>query len=484
MNNAAFNYRRSIPINYGNITKINPFNPKKNNIIYNNVSGKRKYYIPQSTREFGKEINISPNLTTFSNQETYTGRRSINLPIGLKQKKELQNIKIKNNQQQILRKRKKEGINSLQKRKNNSFSKCYCTNRVSLENTKRVCSKNKNISQKNLLSSNTININEDIIMKDENFNPNMNNHIKSKIHSSKRTNSNINLSRINKINSTLNINEDNDVDMKIENIIYHEIKPKKEKRINVQNADEYFDDICNELFKNEEKYLVDPKYMSNQSDINHRMRAILIDWLIDVHLKYKLVPQTMYIAVNLIDRYLEKNETNRAKLQLVGVTAMFIACKYEEIYPPDLKDFVYITDGAYVKQDVLDMEYKMLKSLEFNITFPTPWNIFEIYKKKLDLDDKTVKLAWFMMELCLINYKILKFKMSVISASAILIAIKTLGIYRNDFSQIIGIEENNLEECCKEMYNFYVYNSTHNLQAIRKKFSSSKFNEVSKIKIC
>ena len=484
MNNAAFNYRRSIPINYGNITKINPFNPKKNNIIYNNVSGKRKYNIPQSTREFGKEINISPNLTTFSNQETYTGRRSINLPIGLKQKKELQNIKIKNNQQQILRKRKKEGINSLQKRKNNSFSKCYCTNRVSLENTKRVFSKNKNISQKNFLSSNTININEDIIMKDENFNPNMNNHIKSKIHSSKRTNSNINLSRINKINSTLNINEDNDVDMKIENIIYHEIKPKKEKRINVQNADEYFDDICNELFKNEEKYLVDPKYMSNQSDINHRMRAILIDWLIDVHLKYKLVPQTMYIAVNLIDRYLEKNETNRAKLQLVGVTAMFIACKYEEIYPPDLKDFVYITDGAYVKQDVLDMEYKMLKSLEFNITFPTPWNIFEIYKKKLDLDDKTVKLAWFMMELCLINYKILKFKMSVISASAILIAIKTLGIYRNDFSQIIGIEENNLEECCKEMYNFYVYNSTHNLQAIRKKFSSSKFNEVSKIKIC
>ena len=484
MNNAAFNYRRSIPISYGNITKINPFNPKKNNIIYNNVSGKRKYYIPQSTREFGKEINISPNLTTFSNQETYTGRRSINLPIGLKQKKELQNIKIKNNQQQILRKRKKEGINSLQKRKNNSFSKCYCTNRVSLENTKRVFSKNKNISQKNFLSSNTININEDIIMKDENFNPNMNNHIKSKIHSSKRTNSNINLSRINKINSTLNINEDNDVDMKIENIIYHEIKPKKEKRINVQNADEYFDDICNELFKNEEKYLVDPKYMSNQSDINHRMRAILIDWLIDVHLKYKLVPQTMYIAVNLIDRYLEKNETNRAKLQLVGVTAMFIACKYEEIYPPDLKDFVYITDGAYVKQDVLDMEYKMLKSLEFNITFPTPWNIFEIYKKKLDLDDKTVKLAWFMMELCLINYKILKFKMSVISASAILIAIKTLGIYRNDFSQIIGIEENNLEECCKEMYNFYVYNSTHNLQAIRKKFSSSKFNEVSKIKIC
>ena len=487
MSNAAFNYRRSIPISYGNMTKINPFNHKKNNIIYNNVSGKRKYYIPSSTREFGKEINISSNLTTYSNQETYNGRRSVHLPAGQKPKKELQNIKIKNYEQLALRKKKKDGVNSFQKKKNNSFVQCYCSNRASREKIKRGLngSKSKNISQKNIFGTNhTISINDDVIMKDENFNPNITNRIKPKMNSTKRAVSNINLNRINQINSTINLNEDNDIEMKIENISYHEIKPKKEKKIDVQNADEYFDDICQELFSNEDKYLVDPKYMSNQSDINHRMRAILIDWLIDVHLKYKLVPQTMYIAVNLIDRYLEKNETNRAKLQLVGVTAMFIACKYEEIYPPDLKDFVYITDGAYVKQDVLDMEYKMLKSLEFNITFPTQWSIFEIYKKKLDLDDKTFKLAWFLMELCLIDYKILKFKMSYIAASAILIAIKTLGIYRSDFSSVIGIEENQLEECCKEIYNYYVYNSTHNLQAIRKKFAMTRYNEVSKIKLC
>ena len=487
MNNAAFNYRRSIPISYGNMTKINPFNHKKNNIIYNNVSGKRKYYIPSSTREFGKEINISSNLTTYTNQETSKGRRSVHLPAGQKPKKELQNIKIKNYEQLIIGKKKKDGVNSFQKKKNNSFVQCYCSNRGSREKLKRGLndSKNKNISQKNIFASNhTISINDDVLMKDENFNPNITGRIKPKMNSTKRTISNININRINQINSTLTLNEDTDIEMKIENISYHEIKPIKEKKIDVQNADEYFDDICHELFSNEDKYLVDPKYMSNQSDINHRMRAILIDWLIDVHLKYKLVPQTMYIAVNLIDRYLEKNETNRAKLQLVGVTAMFIACKYEEIYPPDLKDFVYITDGAYVKQDVLDMEYKMLKSLEFNITFPTQWSIFEIYKKKLDLDDKTFKLAWFLMELCLIDYKILKFKMSYIAASAILIAYKTLGIYRSDFSSIIGIEENQLEECCKEIYNFYVYNSTHNLQAIRKKFALTRFNEVSKIKLC
>ncbi len=224
--------------------------------------------------------------------------------------------------------------------------------------------------------------------------------------------------------------------------------------------------------------------MSKQNDINNRMRAILIDWLIDVHLKYKLVPQTMYIAVNLIDRYLEKNQTKRSKLQLVGVTAMFIACKYEEIYPPELKDFVYITDGAYVKSDVLKMENKMLESLGFDVTFPTQWTLFETYKRKLDLDGKTFKLAWFLMELCLINSKILKFKMSQIAASAILIALKTMNAYKNNLLlEKIGIDEKQLEECCKEMYDFNNYNLTHNLQAIRKKFSSSKFDGVAKIQL-
>lgn len=80
------------------------------------------------------------------------------------------------------------------------------------------------------------------------------------------------------------------------------------------------------------------------------MRAILIDWLIDVHLKYKLVPETLFVAVSIIDRYLEKTHILRSKLQLVGITALFIACKYEEIYPPNLQDFSDVTDKAYSKQ--------------------------------------------------------------------------------------------------------------------------------------
>ncbi len=97
--------------------------------------------------------------------------------------------------------------------------------------------------------------------------------------------------------------------------------------------------------------------MSWQPDINEKMRAILIDWLVEVHLKFKLVPETLYLTVNLIDRYLEKVDVMREKLQLVGVTAMLIASKYEEIYAPEVQDFVYITDKAYSKQEILDCEF-------------------------------------------------------------------------------------------------------------------------------
>ncbi len=93
------------------------------------------------------------------------------------------------------------------------------------------------------------------------------------------------------------------------------------------------------------------------------MREILCDWLIEVHLKFKLLPETLYLTVNLIDRFLSTTSIYRNKLQLVGVTAMLIASKYEEIYPPIVSDFVYITDNAYKREEILEMEEKMLKKL-------------------------------------------------------------------------------------------------------------------------
>ena len=105
-----------------------------------------------------------------------------------------------------------------------------------------------------------------------------------------------------------------------------------------------------------------------QNDINEKMRGILIDWLVDVHIKFKLRPETLFLTVNLIDRYLEKISIPRQKLQLVGVASMLIACKYEEIYAPETKDFVFVTDKAFTREEIHDMEGKILSTLEFNLT--------------------------------------------------------------------------------------------------------------------
>ena len=409
--------------------RFNPMHQKIHSGVTNNVATRKKYKLPITTREFGKEIILTNNLTVLNNNEMIKTKRTFDLKnLNFHKEKVIHHIPLKNFERNIILNQKK----SIRYPKDNNIKK---QNVIDKENNGNLMNMNKNNSK-------------DFMIDDEN-------------------------------EPTINNDDEEDIEMKDEtenkNIIYN---------MYPQNADEYFDDIVNELKNNEEKYLPEFNYMVKQKDINHRMRAILIDWLIDVHLKYKMVPQTMYISVNLIDRFLSKNETSRVKLQLVGVASMFISSKYEEIYPPELKDFVYITDKAYVKSDVLDMEYKMLSSLNFDITFPTQWSFLEIFRKKLKIDQKTFNLAWFLMELSLINYKMLKFKYSQIAASAIMIAIKTLNYFDEvEFEKSTGYNKNELQECVKEINNFYIYNSTHSLQAIRKKFSSKKYDEVSKIQL-
>jgi cyclin B len=117
-------------------------------------------------------------------------------------------------------------------------------------------------------------------------------------------------------------------------------------------ATEYVQDMYHHFREKEPSTSVRPVYMENQPHINERMRSILVDWLVEVHLKFKLVPETLYLTINLIDRFLERQEVSRPKLQLVGVTSLLIASKYEEIYPPELRDLVYICDRAYTRTEV------------------------------------------------------------------------------------------------------------------------------------
>ena len=161
---------------------------------------------------------------------------------------------------------------------------------------------------------------------------------------------------------------------------------------------------CNLL--NEEKELKNLfGYMENQPDINEKMRAMLIDWIIDVHFKFKLKSDTLFLTVWLIDRYLSEKQMKRGRLQLLGVTSMLISCKYEEIYSPEVFDFVYITESSYEKKDIINLELEMLKMLEFNVTIPTSNNFYEIISSLLNFNTQEFFLGKYLLELLSLKYK-------------------------------------------------------------------------------
>lgn len=112
------------------------------------------------------------------------------------------------------------------------------------------------------------------------------------------------------------------------------------------------------------------------------MRGILVDWLVDVHKKFRLRTHTLFIAVNLIDRALEKFIVEKQNFQLLGITCLFIASKYEEIYPPPMSEYTYVCADAYTDKDLLNMEAKILNSLGFNLVFTSSFALFNAYSEE------------------------------------------------------------------------------------------------------
>lgn len=131
-------------------------------------------------------------------------------------------------------------------------------------------------------------------------------------------------------------------------------------------------------------------YMSSQPEINEKMRAILVDWLIEIHNKFELMPETLYLTINIIDRFLSVKSVPRRELQLLGMGALFTASKYEEIWAPEVNDFVCIADRAYSHEQVLAMEKTILGKLEWTLTVPTHY-VFLVRFIKASLGDRKVR---------------------------------------------------------------------------------------------
>ena len=197
------------------------------------------------------------------------------------------------------------------------------------------------------------------------------------------------------------------------------------------NESEYEDDILNYLKKLAMENRPRIGYMNKQPDINYSMRSILVDWLIEVSEEFSMDNRTLYLAVAYIDRFLSLMSVQRSKLQLVGTASLFVAAKYEEVYPPDASDFVYVTDDTYTQEQLLRMEQLILKTLGHNVSLPTVVDFLDIFLAavgcKLDENSELRFLAMYLCELTLLDSStFLKYLPANIAASAILLTAHTL----------------------------------------------------------
>ena len=376
---------------------------------------------------------------------------------------------------------------------------------------RNICSNNINISQNHQkLTTESKNLKMEIEVADSNqlydsLSTQDSNNIKSFLDSK-----NVNICNTNLIffpQSNKNLNEiqvqsqivipnqiKNKTQIQLPSIINNK-KKEKEKEIfkfnfsnneeNMSYSGEYLNEIYSNLLMGEKELNYKPKigYMKSQNDINEQMRAILIDWLIEVHYRFRLKSETLYQTVWIIDTYLTIFPIIRARLQLLGIASLLISCKSQEIYYPQLNELIDITDGAYIKEELIEMETHILKVLSFNIVSPTSNDFFNIIAKAFNFDNRQYFLGKYFLESSLIDYQMIKYSSSVIAVSCAYIVMKFFGInnYKCLYSNDV-IKENCPQKVIKEAAReicFLVKNlSQSTLKAVKDKYSLPIFLNV------
>ncbi|XP_069832925.1 cyclin-A2 [Dendropsophus ebraccatus] len=262
------------------------------------------------------------------------------------------------------------------------------------------------------------------------------------------------------------------------------IVDEEEKTSSSNEVPDYAEEIHTYLRDMEVKCKPKAGYMQKQPDITNNMRAILVDWLVEVGEEYKLQNETLYLAVNYIDRFLSSMSVLRGKLQLVGTAAMLLASKFEEIYPPEVAEFVYITDDTYNKKQVLKMEHLVLKVLSFDLASPTILQYLNQYFRLQPVTQKVESLCLYLGELSLIDADpFLRYLPSVTAAAAFVIANYTINeeTWPESLAKFTGYTLESLKACILDLYQTYLSAANHQQQAVREKYKSSKYHAVSTI---
>ena len=217
---------------------------------------------------------------------------------------------------------------------------------------------------------------------------------------------------------------------------------------------------------------------SVQQEITPKMRAILIDWLISLHYHFRLEDSSLFATINIIDRYLSIKSIQRNKFQLLGVSALFIGVKYDEIYCPSARQLNDMTDSSYSPKEIVEMEKEILSTLNYNLTIPNQFDIYQLMSMKYKLERKDYFFGLFILELYALDASCTKYLPYVISEAACFLVMK---IYpKESYTNLININSNKeLKECANEMLLYCREAVNSSLKGVLKKFASEKYMRIS-----
>ncbi|XP_057453295.1 putative cyclin-B3-1 isoform X2 [Lotus japonicus] len=262
--------------------------------------------------------------------------------------------------------------------------------------------------------------------------------------------------------------------------------PNIDNECNQLEVSEYIDDIYQYYWVTEAYSPTLANYMSIQTDITPQMRGILVNWLIEVHFKYDLMPETLYLTITLLDQYLSQVTIKKIDMQLVGLTTLLLASKYEDFWHPRVKDLLSISGESYTRDQMLGMEKLVLRKLNFRLNCPTPYVFLVRFLKAAQTVDKKLEhMAFFLIELCLVEYEALAFKPSLLCASALYVARCTLQItppWTPLLRKHTRYEASQIRGCADMILRFHKAAGVGKLTVTYEKYSRQEFSGVAAVK--
>ncbi|KAF8189887.1 cyclin-like protein [Mycena galopus ATCC 62051] len=242
---------------------------------------------------------------------------------------------------------------------------------------------------------------------------------------------------------------------------------------------EYVVDIFKYLKQVELTTMPNPNYMASQTELAWKMRGVLNDWIIQLHVRFRLLPETLFLCVNIIDRFLSARVVSLAKLQLVGVTCMFIAAKFEEVIAPSVLQFQAIADSSYTEAEILQAERYVLKTLDWNLSYPSPVHYLRRISKADDYNLKARTLGKYLIEIACLEWRLIAAPPSLLAAAAIWLARIALGEenWTPNLAHYSSYPESALLPTANLMLNYILKPTRH--ESFHLKYSGKKFSKAS-----